>query len=59
MKHKLHDARHTFIAKGKKYNMNEYILKLIVGHAISDITEKTYTHRTLQELKEELEKIIK
>ena len=59
MKHKPHDARHTFITKGKKYNMNEYVLKLIVGHAISDVTEKVYTHRTLQELKEEIEKIIK
>lgn len=57
MNHKPHDARHTFITKGKHYNMDEYILKLIVGHAISDITEKTYTHRTLQELKEEIEKI--
>lgn len=59
MHHRPHDCRHTFITKAKQYNMNEYILKLIVGHAISDITEKTYTHRTLQELKEELEKIIK
>lgn len=59
MHHRPHDCRHTFITKAKQYKMNEYILKLIVGHAISDITEKTYTHRTLQELKEELEKIIK
>ena len=34
------------------------ILKLIVGHAIEDITEKVYTHRTIEQLKSEIEKII-
>ncbi len=57
MKHRPHDARHTFITLGKQFNMNEYILKLIVGHAIKDITEKVYTHRTIEELKIEIEKI--
>lgn len=37
--------------------MNEYILKLIVGHQIEDITEKVYTHRTMQQLREEISKI--
>lgn len=37
--------------------MNEYILKLIVGHAIEDTTEKVYTHRTIEQLREEIEKI--
>lgn len=32
--------------------MDEYLLKRIVGHAIADITENTYTHRELCELKE-------
>lgn len=55
--HKPHDTRHTFITKGKDAKMDEYILKLIVGHEISDVTEKVYTHRTLGQLKEEIEKI--
>ena len=38
--------------------MNEYILKLLVGHEISDITEAVYTHRTIQELAAEIEKIV-
>lgn len=59
MKHKPHDTRHTFITKAKNYNINEYILKLIVGHAILDVTEKIYTHRTLQELQNEMQKIVK
>lgn len=57
--HKPHDTRHTFITKAKLANMNEYILKLIVGHAINDITEDTYTHRTIEELHEEMKKIKK
>ena len=50
-----HYTRHTFITKAKSrgVNMNEYILKLIVGHEIGDLTEHVYTHRELQDLKEE------
>lgn len=59
MKHTPHEARHTFITKAKACNVDEYILKLIVGHAIEDITEKVYTHRTIEQLKTEMEKITK
>ena len=57
MDHKPHDTRHTFITKAKNANMNEYILKLIVGHEVQDITEKVYTHRTLEDLQKEILKI--
>lgn len=57
--HRPHETRHTFITKAKECNMDEYILKLIVGHAISDITEKTYTHRTIEQLQKEIRKITK
>lgn len=57
MNHHPHETRHTFITKAKACNMDEYILKLIVGHAIEDITEKVYTHRTIEQLKIEIEKI--
>lgn len=57
MNHHPHETRHTFITKAKASNMDEYILKLIVGHAIEDITEKVYTHRTIEQLKNEIEKI--
>lgn len=54
-----HCTRHTFISRAqtKETNMNLYILKLIVGHKIDDITEAVYTHRTLDDLKEEMLKI--
>lgn len=57
MNHKPHDTRHTFITLAKEYNMDEYIIKLIVGHAIEDVTEKIYTHRTMEQLKKEIEKV--
>lgn len=54
-----HYTRHTFInmAKSREVNMNEYILKLIVGHDIGDLTEHVYTHREIQDLKNEMDKI--
>lgn len=55
--HTPHDTRHTFITRAKEASMNEHILKLIVGHAIHDLTEKVYTHRQIEELKAEIEKI--
>ena len=57
LNHRPHDTRHTFITLGKEHDMNEYILKLIVGHAVTDVTEKVYTHRTMEQLKEEIGKI--
>ncbi len=57
MEHNPHDTRHTFITKAKDTGINEYILKLIVGHEIQDITEKVYTHRTLEDMRNEIEKI--
>lgn len=55
IKHTPHDTRHTFITRAKSANVNEYLIKLLVGHAIEDITEKTYTHRTIEELRQAVE----
>lgn len=59
LKHRPHETRHTFITKAKACNMDEYILKLIIGHSIEDITEKVYTHRTMKQLRNEIKKIRK
>ncbi len=59
MHHRPHDTRHTFITLAKNAGIDEYILKLIAGHSIRDITEKVYTHRTIEQLHEEIEKICK
>lgn len=57
MNHRPHETRHTFITLGKEYDMNEYVLKLIVGHNISDVTERIYTHRKIEQLHNEIGKI--
>lgn len=54
--HKIHDTRHTFITYLSKCSGDTLAIKKIVGHATKDITEH-YTHRTLDELKTEINKL--
>ena len=55
--HKPHDGRVTFVTQAKKYQMDEYAIKRIVGHRINDVTEAIYTRRGNEWLKDEIEKI--
>lgn len=55
--HRPHDPRKHFVTQSKKYDMDEYALKYIIGHAIDDITERVYTEREVDWLKTEIEKI--
>lgn len=55
--HRPHDPRMHFVTMAKKYNVDEYAIKYIVGHSIKDITEKVYTEREIGWLKTEIEKI--
>lgn len=55
--HKPHDPRKTFVTMAKKADMNEWIIKRIVGHALADVTEASYTERTVDELYREICKI--
>lgn len=57
--HRPHDPRVHFITQAKKHNVDEYVLKLLVGHKIKDVTEKYYTKRDLEWLRTEIEKIEK
>lgn len=56
-KHRAHDGRKHFVTIAKKYGVDEYAIKYMVGHAIADITEKVYTERDVEWLKREMEKI--
>ena len=56
--HRPHDPRKHFSTMAKKYKVDEYALKYMIGHKIEDITEKVYTQRDVNWLKEELEKIV-
>lgn len=55
--HKAHDGRAHFITQAKRYEMDEYAIKYIVGHAIKDITESVYTKRSTEWLMTEISKI--
>lgn len=55
--HRPHDGRKHFVTMAKKYNVDEYAIKYIVGHLIQDITERVYTQRETEWLKNEIEKI--
>lgn len=52
MKHRPHDARHTFASLMDSANANKLCIKRIIGHSSPDITDGVYTHKTLEELKE-------
>ena len=40
----------------KKYEVDEYAIKHMVGHSITDITEKVYTKREIDWFRKEIEK---
>lgn len=59
-KHTPHDCRHTFSWLCDKYKVDEFSKHLLMGHAISgDVEKSVYGHRTIEELKTEIEKIQK
>lgn len=55
--HKPHDPRKQFVTMAKRYGVDEYVIKRLVGHAVNDLTESTYTDRDIEWLRSELEKI--
>ena len=55
--HRPHDPRKHFVTMAKKYNLDEYAIKYLVGHSINDITEKIYTDREPDWLRTEMQKI--
>lgn len=57
MNHTPHDTRHTFATLADRYHMNDFCIKLIMGHSVSDLTKNVYTHKLPSELLAELLKI--
>jgi len=55
--HVTHDARHTFVTRADDSNINNNALKFIVGHSLRDITGKAYTHKDINNLIAEVDKI--
>lgn len=56
--HHPHECRHTFSTLCERYGVREADRKRMMGHSFgSDITNGVYGHRTLEELRAEIEKI--
>lgn len=56
--HTPHDCRHTFSRLCEKYGVNESDRKRMLGHSFgADITNGIYGHRTVDDLRAEIEKI--
>ena len=55
--HRPHDPRKTFVTMCKRVNVDEYAIKRLVGHTITDLTESTYTDRDLSWLTSEISKL--
>ena len=57
-RHTPHDCRHTFSRLCEKYHVRENDRKRMLGHSFgSDITNRVYGHREIDDLRQEIEKI--
>lgn len=58
-KHTPHDCRHTFSWLCDKYGVDDMSKHLLMGHSLgNDIEKSVYGHRTFEELKAEIGKIV-
>jgi integrase len=55
MNHTPHECRHTFRTKLDSAGANKKCIDLMMGHKSKDVGERTYTHKTIEELKEAIE----
>ncbi len=57
-KHTPHDCRHTFSWLCDKYGVDDLSKHLLMGHSLrNDVEKSVYGHRTLEELRTQIEKI--
>ena len=54
--HTAHECRHTFVTVAAASSMNKLLVKKIIGHSSSDITEDVYTHAYIEDLVTEIDK---
>ena len=57
MTHTVHETRHTFRSRLDSAGANKVCIDLIMGHKSTDVGERIYTHKTIQELKFAIELI--
>ena len=52
--HHAHDTRHTFATKMRERSCDPLVLQRILGHTPDTITERVYTHLSMDELRENI-----
>lgn len=52
----IHQTRHSFISRAVKLELNQQVLKAIVGHSSSDVTSSVYTHIDDEQLRDFIDK---
>lgn len=57
MEHTPHDARHTFRTELQRQKVDKVIIDRLMGHKGRDVGEEVYTHITLDELREAVNKL--
>ncbi len=56
--HKPHDTRHTFATKCEEVGISDINIKILIGHSLSnDITNDVYIHKSVERLKNEINKL--
>lgn len=55
--HTPHSTRHTFITQADRCELDNLSVKKIVGHATKDITKDVYSHKDIQQLLHEVNKL--
>lgn len=54
--HVIHNTRHTFVSLISETDADKLSIKNIIGHASHDITERVYTHKSVENLREAMNK---
>ena len=52
-----HACRHTFISLAMASEMNQVLIRKMVGHTATNVTEMTYTHAYIADLVREIDKL--
>lgn len=55
--HTPHDCRHTFTSLLDSAGVNQVCIDRLIGHASGSLTTRTYTHKTIEELRQAVEMI--
>lgn len=55
--HTLYDARHSFATYMDKVNANKLCTQKIMGHSPKSLIDKVYTHKTLDDLQVEIDRL--